>query len=523
VITALSLLLWFQGNILVWKYGPLDGREIIWNTYWLYGVIDTSIWVLVLIFAVKKRSILLRWAQPITTFLIVVQIIAITVTYYQMPKDFWDFKHYLIDDNPKFIFSKEKNVIVMVLDEFQSNIFQDIISENDRYGNVFNGFTYFRNAVAPFSGTELSIPAILTGKFYDNSIKRNTFLKNAFSDHSIPKILKENGFEVDLFPLRNWEHHSLYFDESLCSNLKNNSDYKVQLKEMLLLIDLSLFRDLPYFFKKYIYSHNHWFLSRLLPAYYKIGEYKIRTLKNKIYEGKEEKVPEMPVYEFEGDEFIKSAIAKAQFQKKNGVFKFYHLWGMHIPLRINEKSEFVSQVTYNKENYTRQAKAYLGMCKLFFDMLKQAGAYDHCLIFVLGDHGSGRSEDMYINPASDSRKDILNEASPHHDFQGDKARGIPLLLAKPFNSTGSLRISDAPVSLTDIPKTIISETGIAKEFPGLSLFAVKDNDNRKRYYGAFKWVADHNDFMTPITMYVVSGFSWANESWDVVSILPPKE
>jgi hypothetical protein len=522
-MVALSLLLWFQGSVIVWKYGPLDGRAISWNTYWVYGAIDTSIWILLIFLAIIKTSFFYRFAQTIAMALIIIQLLSVILTSVQMPRELYITRPYVIDETSKFNFSKEKNVILIVIDEYQSNIFQEIITQNDSYRNIFNGFVYFRNALAPFSFTELSVPAILTGKLYDNSERRSVFLKNAFLDKSIPKVLKENDFEVHLFPLKEWEYRSMYFDGSICSNLKKRRNLiKVQLKETLLLFDLALFRHLPHFIKKYIYSGNQWFFSRLLPIYYKVLKKHFNVLKNKRYNDEKFAGTELPIKKFEGDKFIDSAMSKTRFQAKNNVFKFYHLWGMHVPLKLNEKLEIAHQVAYNKENYTRQAKAYLETLKMFFDILKQEGAYDNSLIFVIGDHGSGRSKDMYINPEYDSHNAVLNQVSPQDNFQIYKARGIPLVLAKPFNSSEELKISDAPVSLIDIPKTIVSALEILVDFPGVSMFEVEDDYYRKRYYGAFQWFYEKKDFVEPITMYVVNGFSWSNESWNVLSILPPE-
>ena len=522
-MVALSFLLWFQGYVFAWKYGPLDGRPISWNTYWFYGVIDASVWISIIFLSIKKTSFLLRFAQTVATSLMVIQLISVTLTHFQLSEDTRSFKRYMIDESSKFHFSSQKNVILIVLDEFQSNIFQEIVVQNERYKTMFDGFVYFPDAVAPFSWTELSIPAILTGQIFDNSIKRNAYLKKSFTDKSIPKILKENNFEVHLFPLKNWEHRTMYLSESVCSNLNKDPDYGVQFKETLLLFDLSLFRHFPHFMKKYIYCDNQWLFSRYFPAFHRLFEKYFCRIKENIYGVEQFRTVESPKSEFEGSAFIGSAMSSGQFQVKKNVFKFYHLWGTHIPLRINENSEVVGQVAYNKKNYTRQAKAYLETCDKFFGILKEKGAYDNCLIFVIGDHGSGRSEDMYINRVSDSHNDSLNQISPYNNFQLFKARGIPLLLAKQFNSKGTLKISDAPVCLIDIPKTIISEFGIAADFSGISLFEAKAEESRKRYYGAFEWDEKQTDFMKPITMYVVAGPSWSNESWSVVSILPPKE
>jgi len=57
LLFAISFLLWVQGNILIWDYGPLDGRFIKWEDLKYYGYIDTMIWLCGLFFLFTGR----RW------------------------------------------------------------------------------------------------------------------------------------------------------------------------------------------------------------------------------------------------------------------------------------------------------------------------------------------------------------------------------------------------------------------------------------------------------------------------------
>ena len=47
----IGLLIWFQGNVLVWKYGLLDGQGIDWTKNVWRGWIDGTLWSLFLITA----------------------------------------------------------------------------------------------------------------------------------------------------------------------------------------------------------------------------------------------------------------------------------------------------------------------------------------------------------------------------------------------------------------------------------------------------------------------------------------
>jgi hypothetical protein len=397
------------------------------------------------------------------------------------------------------------------LDEFQSDIFQEIITQEEKYKNIFDGFTYFRNALAGYGFTELSIPAMLTGQFYDNSIARGEFLRNAYLNNGVPKLLKEHGFQVELFPVVRTTN-AVFFDDRVAVNFKRCTiSIKDKMIDMLRLSDLALFRYLPHFAKKYIYNNQEWFIYRLSKETYSV-------LKSKLFSESRKQRGRT----FAEKEFIDKAFLQARFDKNEKIFRYYFLKGMHAPLRVNENFEMShTPIPYNRNNYIQQAKASLKICEMFFDILKHGGVYDNSLIMIMGDHGSGRSKDMHVRPVYDSRTEMLNRTAPRKNFQLTKARGIPLVLVKRFNEGGTMKTSDAPVSLIDVTATIMRELKISGNFPGVSMFEVKEVDNRKRYYGGYEWSGEKGDFVAPITMYVVEGFSWSDKSWKVQTILPP--
>ena len=171
LVFALGLLFWVQGHILVWDYGILDGREIIWNDYLLNGIIDSAVWIIVLGVALFKAPSFYKHIALASVLLLVVQGGGLAAEIYQAP-DEPEWKSYTIgyDDETMFEFSKEQNVIILVLDTFQSDVFQEIIDEDPEYREMFDGFTYYRNAVGGHPTTYPSVTFILTGRHYNNSI-----------------------------------------------------------------------------------------------------------------------------------------------------------------------------------------------------------------------------------------------------------------------------------------------------------------------------------------------------------------
>lgn len=513
-LLALAALLWFQGNILVWDYGLLDGKQIEWDEHWRNGVIDTPIWVLVLLGSLLRPEPFYRVARVASAALLVLPLVAMFAS--AAPSgggESHGLRDFAIDQSAKFVFSKEKNAILIVMDEFQSNVFQEIVEEEE-YASIFEGFTYFRDTVAGAGYTELAIPALLTGRLFDNKEPRDRFLERVYLDDSVMAVLKRAGYVVDIYPWVGWANASIFFDERVASNLRRleaaggGSPYtEAKAKEVLHLIDLSLFRSAPHFLKRHIYNEQLWFLVRLT------AKYMPRWVKETVSTDRN----------FEANTFGAQAARGIEVTRGEPTFKYYHVKGAHTPLTVNQDLEFTGQTfPYSRSNYTAQAKASLRSMGLLFEELKRNGVFEQSLIVVAGDHGSGGSEEMFFGTSLDS--DVVAEGrrlGTGRGFRRDKARGIPILLVKRSGAAGPLTTSDAPASLLDVPATVFSELGIEASPTGTSLFELGPGTARTRRYGAFDFHHTKGDYVGPIVVYTIDGDSWQDDSWGIEGIYPP--
>jgi len=57
---AISFLILLQGNIFVWNYGVLNGKEINWNDYNVYAFLEVVVWLGFLFFVFFKRNFVYR-------------------------------------------------------------------------------------------------------------------------------------------------------------------------------------------------------------------------------------------------------------------------------------------------------------------------------------------------------------------------------------------------------------------------------------------------------------------------------
>ncbi len=490
LVFALGLLLWIQGNILVWNYGVLDGREIIWSDYLLNGIIDSAIWIAVLAVALLKAPLIYRHIAWASLALILVQGAGLAAEILKAPGE-PEWKGFSVgyDDREMFEFSGERNVIILVLDMFQSDIFQEIIAEDRGCREIFDGFTYFRNAVGGFPTTYPSVTFILTGRRYDNSIPIRDFIKQSFLADSIPRALKEAGYQVGLYELPSPK--AIYTSDEICSNAgggagRSRVERKAEgRKSAGELLRLTLFRYLPHALKSRFY-----FVPYLEP----------RSAK---------KVDQDVV-------FFNSLAANTVFSGDRKTFKFYHLKGAHPPYTLNAKLQR-EHLPQDRSGCKEQARAALRIAGELIGKLRESGSFDHSLLFVIGDHG---------NPWASAGLN-LEPLGREIEFDRDNialgkvvCSGIPLVLAKPLYSAGELKISDAPVSLGDIPRTIAAQLRLTGEFPGRSILEIGEAEEREREFCFYRWDNrwDQN-YLPKMEKFTVNGHSWLPGSWKATGVI----
>lgn len=519
-VTALAFLAWLQGNVLVWDYGILDGRAIEWKALVNRGIVDALVWGIVVGASVTAASFVparhvVRISKIASVCLVAVQLLSVAWSWRAMPKD-QVVQRRDRDDDTLFLFSDRLNVIVLVLDTFQSDFFQDIVRDDAGLRARFDGFTYFRNAVADSNGTIAAVPAMLTARSYDNTVPYLEYVRTSFLENSLPKTLREYGFRVDLSPMLGytvWEDLS-----GLPFATRSREDPAALLREQALLADLALFRCSPHVVKREIYNDQHWFVSGMLERYQQARRGRAATPGGApassasaalTYADDLGNLSEFSDWNRD-PRLVTAMVGSAGVASDMDAFKFIHLKGIHLPLIMNEHLAF-EEMKPSRANILRQGTGVLKMAATFLERLEQLGVYDESLVFIVADHGSGVG-DAKINVTE--RAASLNREGPYRgQFAGLKAAGIPLVLAKRVNSRGELRVSDAPVSLSDIPRTVAEELGLEAPFRGASMFDVAEGEVRERIYRAFVGPQEDVEYLAPLREYAVTGHSWDDASW----------
>jgi len=489
LIFAVGVLMWLQGNIFVWKYGLLDGQGIDWSRHVWRGWLDGALWIVLLVLAGIFSTRVSKVAALASIVLLSLQGVMLIYTSINNP-GIWERKRLVapvVVPPQIFEFSSEKNVIHIMMDAFQSDLFEDIVATDPGYyRQALDGFTFFRETIGAFPTTYMSIPASFSGECYRNLAPMKEFVNRILNGTTIINALYDEGYDVDLVHtlsmyaqgrLSNKYLIPVAYGEDKMQNAKANS---------VLLMDLVLFRLSPHFIKKMIYNDQSWTIQSLFRQH---GGSKFIPWNHKA--------------------FLEDLIREMYVTRKKPVYKFFHLLTTHPPNVTTEDCEFAGKVLpFTRPYFLIQDRCALNDVIEFLDRLKSLAIYDSSLIILQADTGLG----VPVQKMRNYGPQISGRCPPN--LIGN---ALPLLAIKPPQSKGPLKISDAQVMFTDIPATISSVLSLNEDFPGESVFEVNPKEKRERKYYHYNWRSKNwqTEYLPPMREYIVNGSVFDGDSWTI--------
>jgi Sulfatase len=503
VLFACGLLVWLQGNFLVWNYGLLNGQGIDWAKNAWRGWADGTLWVGLLVLAVLFYRKVYRIATWGSAAVVAVLLVSLLITSLQNPET-WAAKEKarrpLVPPEEIFEFSSRSNVIHLVLDGFQSDIFSELVAGNfDYYSRSLQGFTFFQEALGCFPTTYMSVPAFLSGRVYKNDLPMRRFVNEVNQGKTIFNELYDRGYETHLVETwrftkgtRNSRHYQIPvpYGGTQRKNVRSNSA---------LMLDMVLFRHAPHFLKRYVYNHQTWLIQRLF------------TPKDRL----------LNLEYFSDTAFMNDLIEHMTAKKDKPVYKYIHLMTSHFPMLVDENCQYAGEIPSSRENIKIQATCVLHQIVRFLDQLKSAGIYDSSLIIIQSDHGQGH-DIAWTNPHGAGEKIAPIGSAGLSVIAGS---ALALVLIKPPQDTDAFRVSPAQVSLTDLPATVNSLLGIDEDFGGRSMFEVSPDEVRERRFLYHEWGQDDwkKSFFPRLDEFVVRGSAYDIDSWRLdKTYLPPR-
>ena len=499
---TLGVLVWLQGNFLVWEYGLFDGQGIDWSKNAWRGWADGALWAGLLILAClfnRKVYRIVAWGSAVITAVLVMSLL---ITSLQMPET-WAAKEKssrpLVPPEEIFEFSSQFNIVHIVLDGYQSDIFAEVIAEDfSRYSKSLEGFTFFKEAMGSFPTTFMSIPAFLSGRVYKNDIPARRFLNEVKQGKTIFNALYDRGYETSIVSDPLFVKGGRYSNHYQIAIPYGGTGRQNRRSNSALMVDLVLFRHAPHFLKKYVFNDQAWLIQRFFtPKNYAIN----------------------PRY-FSHAAFLDDMIGHLAVKQDKPVYKYIHLMTSHFPLVVNKDCVYAGKIRPTRDNIKIQAKCVLNHIIKFLDRLRDKGLYDSSLIILQSDHGQGHKISMtnMENPR-DEVNFIENKSLP-----AIAGRALALVVIKPPQKKDDFSISRAQISLTDIPATLSSLLNIDEKFDGRSVFEVHPDEVRERRFYHHEWrkTSWQKSFFPRLDEFVVTGSVFDRNSWRKgITLYPP--
>jgi hypothetical protein len=472
LLLALGLLLWGQGHLWNADYGALTGEDIDLAQHAWRSPYELAAWMLGPLLALMFSRHVSRIASAAAIAFIGVQLAAAAVA----PADPLAASGTRWADPPEAIyeFSTGQNVIHVVLDAFQSDVFAEIVGENRAaFDSHFSGFEYFVEHASSFPTTSFSMTAMLTGEEYRNQRPAPEFVRDAFRRLSILEKVSRAGYDVDATSIVSLRTFEQWFGPEAAPTWKG-ARYRIrqpfvrqeEYREVTArqLLELSLFRHAPHAIKTVMMERPGPF-SRIL--WMGEGETPARARRHQASNSAA---------------FFEHFTASMTVGRDRPVYKLIHVGLPHRPVVVDRECRFIGATRVSRTTFAEQARCAVKRTVEFLDRLRALGIYDSSLIVIASDHGTG------LRPSGfDGRSDSLPLVA------GPTTRSLPviagaakaLMLVKRPHRSGPVVITSTPTSHADLPATILDVLDLPGGSAEDSMFRRNPEQPRPRSFGMY--------------------------------------
>lgn len=407
VLFGASIAFYIQGNFLAVDMGQLNGQEYSLTTWKVVQSIVVWLGTLVIIFAVlwKLSDEFDGLVLYISAAVLLVQIVALGISAYN------SFLNYSAEEREIILhgesvpycsalnlelYSKNKNLIVIIADEYDSFLFDNTLEQAPDSVSEFDGFTYYTNTTGKYGG---AIAWITSGNGTNKRYKDLMFYENAAAN------FKANFYSEITVP-------PAHITSKYCDNIGmmrlTMGEYAKCVKSIYRLV---FFRCMPEIFKPLF-----WFDGVNIRE--GLDEALDKRVKAELGAG---------LYDYDVQGFYNNLPRKLD-KTDEDVFKFIYMYGVHAPRLVTKDLE-PSEDPVSPED---AAVAVNKIINEYLRILKENGVYDNCEIIFMADHG----------------------------LTGHLDKRFPLLMYKPAHQTETgIKISNAPISYDDIFPTLVKLTG----------------------------------------------------------------
>jgi hypothetical protein len=436
ILAGSTILGYIQNAFLNGKLDSLDGEIQEWSMMTM--IFNILIWLFILgsvFFIGYAKKSLLKAVKVVCVYIVLIQLVSSMYLFATTEVDSDKTQMALTNENSLEV-SVGKNVIVFVMDRFDSSWMQVLCDENIEFFEPLSDFTFYNNATSEFANTGNGIPYLLTGvKWNEENESNDSYVRYAYDNTDMLETLKTKGFDLGIYT------SSSYVDENLYGEISNFSDdievrYDI-INTFCTMWKASLYKTVPFCFKnRFIYYSDDI---------------------NEIVERED-------VWNTENDYPFCESLFKEGLQLSDeyeGAFRFYHMHGAHEPYILSE--DLKVDKTSRGITLNGQIKGCFNIIFEYIEQLKELGVYDESTIIITADHGQMLDfQDANSKP---------------------NATSSPVIIIKRAGSQGdALKISSAPVTQEEMMATLAQEAGIDYDKYGVTLEEIPEDDDRERVF-----------------------------------------
>ncbi len=444
---------YLQTMLLNGKLYSLDGSVQTWSVG--KTVINITIWcaTIVLICMLKRKfqEKCLKVYRMICIYICLIQAVTLGILFFSA-EDLNANEHVLTTEGSLDL-HEEKNVLVFVLDFFDTQIIEQILEEKGDFLVPLAGFTYYPNTTSRYAFTEASIPYLLTGVEAEETGQfiTRTYREYAYENSTLLADIAEQGYDIGIYTSVN------YVNEKVKDIVRNYSEEAKKQYDIANIVSLmnksSKYKMAPFALKK-LYWYDTSEIERLAVD---VNTY--------------DSLCDLKFYH----DLYQNGLRVEKNEDVQGAYRFYHLYGAHPPYNMTEDWKASDHTGFHsiKEEMLSQAKGSMKIVYEYIRQLKELGLYDNTTIIITADHGQN-----YL---------LEQERVKEAEALGFKETSNPILFVKPAGNVPDQEEegpvwSTAPLSHTDLAATVIKAIKGEAASYGRTIDDYQEKEDRERKF-----------------------------------------
>lgn len=454
---------YLQGMFLNGTLDVLNGEKQVWQPQIL--VVNSAIWIVILALAVFggcRSAAVRKMAKALCVYISMIQIV--TLVWLLITSDVSrETSGAVITRDRSLEVSAGNNVLVFVLDNFDSEWFEAIYRENGSILEPLADFTYYRNGTSQFAHTNPGIPYMLTGTGW-NEGEGEDYFQYAYRDNSYLEKIAGQGTDVRVFTELNLMAERFY---QKLGNYRDQVPIKYDFgKTFYTMLKTSMYKTAP-------------FLAKPLFEYY-TSDIKGMTYNENMWSIDNDKL----FY----DDLVGNRLTVSD--DYGSAFRFYHMRGPHAPFYLT--ADLKHEPTGRTATLESQGTGSLKVVYEYMEQLRALGKYEDATIIITADHGQGN---------------ILN--TKRYSGQPDRTSRTMFLVKKSGERHGNMAVSEAPVSQAELMPTILEAFGMDAHSDGRTFGEIPVDERRVRKY--------IDVYSTYKIVYAINGHAADLDSWSIES------